>query len=390
MSDQPIEEKLSAGALQNHRALASLQEELEAIDTYNQRAEVSENGAMKDLMIHNRDEEIEHACMLFEQLRRTIPVFDAEIKRTLFNAGSARESEADGEFPVRVPGIAGPERKQAVTAQARSAPMTDILRRSMAPITEEAWKEIDLQASRTLKGNLSGRALVDVSGPHGWAMAAVNLGSVGPSEAVKGVSWGQRESLNLIELRAPFSLKISDLDNLCRGGKTPELKTLSAAAHNLALLEEGAVYKGFGKAGIKGIGEVSTHKPVSLPLEVPGALAESVGAGVLALQKAGIEGPYALVLGTDPYALLSLGEPKAYPLRKRIEAMTTAGISWSPALQGGVILSRRGGDFELTVGQDLSIGYLSHDKESVELYLTESFTFRVLEPAAAVELRIKS
>jgi uncharacterized linocin/CFP29 family protein len=62
--------------------------------------------------------------------------------------------------------------------------MTDILRRSLAPITEEAWKEIDLQAARTLKGNLSGRGLVDFSGPHGWTMAAVNLGFAGIGESI--------------------------------------------------------------------------------------------------------------------------------------------------------------------------------------------------------------
>ncbi|WP_437855915.1 encapsulin [Sorangium sp. So ce363] len=60
---------------------------------------------------------------------------------------------------------------------------------------------------------------------------------------------------------------------------------------------------------------------------------------------------------------------------------------WAPALEGGVLLSTRGSDFELTVGEDLSIGYDRHDKDIIELFLTESFTFRVLEPAAAVALR---
>ena len=268
--------------------------------------------------------------------------------------------------------------------------MTDLLRRSLAPITEEAWKEIDLQASRTLKGNLSGRGLVDFSGPHGWAKAAVNLGSVGAGEPVNGVSWGLRDTLNLVEVRAPFSLRLSELDNVSRGGKAPDLKTLIAAACNVALLEDGAIYNGFHKAGIKGIGETSTHKPVRLPPNAPNAFVESVEAGVLAIQKSGSEGPYALVLGTAPYAVLEVGDPKAYPLRKRVARIATGGVFWSPALEGGMILSRRGGDFELTVGQDLSIGYLSHGKGSVDLYLTESFTFRVLEPAAAVELRVKA
>ncbi len=61
---------------------------------------------------------------------------------------------------------------------------------------------------------------------------------------------------------------------------------------------------------------------------------------------------------------------------------------WAPALRGGaVLLSTRGGDFELTVGQDLAIGYAVNDRNQVELYLTESFTCRVLEEKAAIFLR---
>jgi uncharacterized linocin/CFP29 family protein len=67
-----------------------------------------------------------------------------------------------------------------------------------------------------------------------------------------------------------------------------------------------------------------------------------------------------------------------------IENMTGGKILWRPALEGGLLLSTRGGDFELTVGQDIALGYAGHDRDEVELYLTESFTFRVLEPHAAV------
>ena len=61
-------------------------------------------------------------------------------------------------------------------------------------------------------------------------------------------------------------------------------------------------------------------------------------------------------------------------------------IVWTPALEGAAVVSLRGGDFELTVGQDLSIGYLEHDARRVRLYVQESFAFRVLSPQAAVPL----
>ena len=72
---------------------------------------------------------------------------------------------------------------------------------------------------------------------------------------------------------------------------------------------------------------------------------------------------------------------------QRVAKLIEGPILHSPVLEGGFLLSLRGGDFELTVGQDIAIGYQHHDTRSVHLYLTESFTFRVLGPEAVIELR---
>ena len=61
-------------------------------------------------------------------------------------------------------------------------------------------------------------------------------------------------------------------------------------------------------------------------------------------------------------------------------------IIWAPAIDGAVVLTTRGGDFDLHVGQDISIGYLSHTETVVRLYLQESFTFMLLTAEAAVTL----
>jgi len=266
--------------------------------------------------------------------------------------------------------------------------MTDILRRSMAPITDGAWKEIELQSARILKGNLSGRKLVDFCGPHGWKFAAVNLGrlEVRPGSEVDGVAWGLHQVLPLVEVRVPFTLSIWELDNVERGAKNPELGPLKEAARKVALFEERALYFGFRDGGIQGLLEASSNPPVPLGVDRSG-LTEAVEMAILAIQKAEIGGPYALVLGTEPYKQVMIGDPDAYPLRKRIETLATGGIHWSPALEGGAVLSLRGGDFEMTVGQDLAIGYKAHTAQEVALYFGESFTFRVLEPAAAVALK---
>ena len=89
------------------RAITSLREELEAVDYYNQRAVVSADAKLSELMIHNRDEEIEHAAMLIEWLRREIPEFDKELRQYLFTESSlvAVEAGATSVPAVSVPGL---------------------------------------------------------------------------------------------------------------------------------------------------------------------------------------------------------------------------------------------------------------------------------------------
>ena len=92
--------------------------------------------------------------------------------------------------------------------------------------------------------------------------------------------------------------------------------------------------------------------------------------------------------GDKPYAALaSQVTADGRSFLQVIQTLIEGPVLWSPVLQGGLLLSTRGGDFELTIGQDLAIGYAAHDRERVQLYLTESFTFRVLQPNAAVEFR---
>jgi ferritin-like protein len=105
MSSGYNESSLSAGVRHVHRALASLQEELEAIDYYHQRADQSDDEPLKAILLHNRNEEMEHAAMLMEWLRRNMPEFDGAMKTYLFTskpvteieaaAGSGNESAAD-------------------------------------------------------------------------------------------------------------------------------------------------------------------------------------------------------------------------------------------------------------------------------------------------------
>ena len=75
-----------------------------------------------------------------------------------------------------------------------------------------------------------------------------------------------------------------------------------------------------------------------------------------------------------------------YPVLEHIKLLVNEDIIWAPAISGGFVLTTRGGDFDLHIGQDISIGYLSHSDSAVRLYLQETFTFLMLTSEAAVAL----
>ena len=99
MSSGIIEPLLSPDALDIHRALASLQEELEAIDYYHQRVAASTPGELQAVMAYNRSDEMEHASMLMEWLRRSLPGLEVQMRKFLFTTGSLTALAAGREAP---------------------------------------------------------------------------------------------------------------------------------------------------------------------------------------------------------------------------------------------------------------------------------------------------
>jgi uncharacterized linocin/CFP29 family protein len=264
------------------------------------------------------------------------------------------------------------------------------LLREHAPITDSGWRLLDDEARERLTPALAARKLIDFSGPHGWEYSATNLGRVEEiSDAPgDGVAASQRRVLGLVELRAHFAISRAQLDDAERGAPDVDLETLDTAARRIAIAENAAVFHGLGAAGIRGIAEAASHDAISLgeDCEVyPRHVAKSVDA----LRNAGIDGPYGLALGPDGHThVLETAEHGGYPLMQHLHEILGGPIVWAPGVDGGVVLSLRGGDFLFDSGQDLSIGYENHDADSVQLYLEESFSFQVATPEAAVPLPV--
>jgi uncharacterized linocin/CFP29 family protein len=262
------------------------------------------------------------------------------------------------------------------------------LLRDKAPVTEAGWRLLDEEARERLTPALAARKLVDFDGPKGWEHSATNLGrseslGAGPGE---GVETRQRRVLGLVELRAPFRISRDELDDADRGAEDVELGPLDQAARQIAGAENAVVFHGLQGAGITGVIEATPNERISLGDDCeryPRHIAKAVDD----LRAAGIDGPYGLALSPEAHtSVLETSQHGGYPLMEHLREILGGPIVWAPNVEGGAVLSLRGGDFLFDSGQDLSIGYLSHDAESVELYLEESFSFRAVTPEAAVAL----
>jgi uncharacterized linocin/CFP29 family protein len=261
------------------------------------------------------------------------------------------------------------------------------LLRDFAPLPEAAWTAIEDESRSRLVTYLAARKLVDFEGPHGWTHSATNLGHVrsisGPADGIRAL---QREVLPLVELRVPFVVSRATIDDASRGARRLELDELEAAVRTLGRAENALVFHGYEAAGMKGITEESSHDPVALPSNLE-MYPTSVAKAVNVLRVSGINGPYGLAIGPAGYTeIIESTERGGLLLLDHLRQILDGPVVWAPGVEGAVVLSLRGGDFVLDCGEDLSIGYLAHDADAVQLYLEESISFHVIEPDAAVTL----
>ena len=266
--------------------------------------------------------------------------------------------------------------------------MNSHLLRRLAPISSEAWDQIDQEAKDRLPVALGARKLVDFAGPFGWDYSATNLGRAGavveaPAERVIART---RQVLPLTELRADFTLDREELVAASRGALDVDYTPLDEAAHRIASAENAAIFSGWDSSGIGGIVPQSPHDPIRHDSGTS-SYDDLVATAVSTLKQAGIGGPYALALGPGDWtAVFEASDEGGYPLIRHLRELLDGPIEWVPGLDVGVVLSMRGGDYLLEVGEDLSIGYESHTAETVGLYFEETFSFRVATPEAAVAI----
>jgi uncharacterized linocin/CFP29 family protein len=260
------------------------------------------------------------------------------------------------------------------------------LHRELAPISDSAWAQIEAETTRTLKRYLAGRRVVDMRPGGDLALSAVGTGRLRKIGApTDGILARLRESKPVVELRVPFELARDEIDDVERGANDSDWQPAKDAAKKLAFAEDGAIFGGYAAAEIEGIRQGTSNPVMALPADVrnyPDAVAQALSQ----LRLVGVNGPYAVLLGADAYTALAETSDHGYPVLEHVKRLVKDQIVWAPAIAGAFVLTTRGGDFELAIGQDVSIGYSSHSDTAVRLYLQETFTFRLLTSEAAVAL----
>jgi uncharacterized linocin/CFP29 family protein len=260
------------------------------------------------------------------------------------------------------------------------------LHRELAPVSDAAWSQIAEEAARTFKRHVAGRRVVDVEGPAGEGFSAVGTGHIREIEAPgDGVLARQRHVLPVVELRAPFTLDREQIDDVARGSQDSDWQPVKDAAKQLAFAEDHAVFDGYAAADIDGIRPAASNPSIALPADAT-SYPDAIALALSALRSAGVNGPYSVVLSAAAYTAASETTHHGYPVIEHLRRLISADIVWGPAIEGGLVLASRGGDFQLHLGQDVSIGYLSHTDSTVRLYLQESLTFQLLTAEAAVPL----
>jgi uncharacterized linocin/CFP29 family protein len=260
------------------------------------------------------------------------------------------------------------------------------LHRELAPISDAAWADIEEETTRTLKRHLAARRVVDMHGAGGVALSAIGTGHLKTIAAPgDGITARQRDVKALVEFRVPFELDRQQVDDVERGANDSDWQPAKDAAQKIAYAEDRAIFDGYAAAGITGIREGTSNPVLTLPADVR-AYPDAIAQALSQLRLAGVNGPYSVLLGADAYTALAEVSDSGYPVLEHIRKLVKDEIIWAPAIAGACVLTTRGGDFDLHIGQDVSIGYLSHTDKVVRLYLQETLTFLLLTAEASVAL----
>ena len=264
----------------------------------------------------------------------------------------------------------------------------DTLRREAAPLSTRAWKEIDEAVAQAARHVLTARRVATFDGPHGWEhLVASRLGTMTPCQTREGKAMVcLPEVVLLAEVRAEFSMPWTAIELFERGAPRLETRPAEDAAREVALAEDRLALYG------EPMGSGFLTAPDSPRIRagdwsVPGRILADVLQAVEVLDTRGLSGPYEVVLSPMRYfAYLQAEGDHGYPAARQLREVVAAVHRSQVVHDAGAVFSMRGGDFVLSVGGDLSVGYRLHDREAVHLFCVETIGAQTATPEAVCRL----
>jgi len=259
----------------------------------------------------------------------------------------------------------------------------DSLNRGQAPFPASIWQAIDNAAAGAARDRLTGRRFLDLEGPFGVGLTAIEVGNddycrqPGPDEA--GAVMGRAIPLPMI--RKSFRLSLRRVAAHVQNGQPLDLSPAQDAAEAVADREEEMIYSGQPSFGLQGLLTMDGRQQVPAgDWSDPNRALQDVLAAATVLDNSGYRGPYALALAPALYNDLFRLYPGSDVLAlEHLRRLCTAGI-YKASIEGGVLVDTRVG--VLILGQDLSAGYSSQDGVHYHLYVSESIVLRIDEPSA--------
>ena len=259
----------------------------------------------------------------------------------------------------------------------------DSLNRNPAALPEAIWRAVEEAAIDAARERLTGRRFLDLEGPFGPGLTAIEVGNDDycrqPTADEAGAVMGRAVSVPM--LRKSFRLSVRRVAAHLDNGQPLDLTPAEDAAEAVADREEEFIYRGQPDFHLPGLltQEGRQHIEGGDWSAVERALAD-VLAAVTRLDEAGYRGPYALALAPPLFNGLFRLYPGTDMLQlEHLRRLCTRGIYKAP-IEGGVLVDPRLG--ELILGQDLRAGYASQDGVHYHLYLSESIVLRIDEPRA--------
>src|SRR5262249_947711 len=150
----------------------------------------------------------------------------------------------------------------------------------------------------------------------------------------------------LVELRIPFEMSRGDLEDVERGAKDPDTDAVIAASRAIAIAEDRAVFHGYAAAGIRGICEAQANEGITIGDDYE-RFPDGVTTALNRLRDEGVDGPYAIALGEECWRGLTSTTHGGYPVMEHIRHLVDGPLVWAPGLDGSLVLSLRGDDFQL-------------------------------------------